>query len=281
MEATAGRAAAAMATTFSKRSGRITAAPYEAKRAPVVPDAGSTSNRPWSDLFEGADICARAPRSGSSRQAPGPSGRTRARTARLRGTRRLRERPSRWRQVQAESGKPCRQIASGPSPGPASSRAKSMSPTVTLLFVQISGVGISTVRRVVSGPDPRHGGGVRCESGSSVFVGHAHVPATSISATAVTRLAWPLTPGPVRRSCSTSGPACGRSGSTSKPPVRRENGLHLTAFLSHLHWDHIIGLPFFPTVHHPGTTLDVYGPPQQGGTLHDVFERVLHPRSSP
>jgi ribonuclease BN (tRNA processing enzyme) len=57
----------------------------------------------------------------------------------------------------------------------------------------------------------------------------------------------------------------------------RENGIHLTAFLSHLHWDHIIGLPFFPTVHHPGTTLDVYGPPQQGGSLHDVFERVLHP----
>lgn len=59
--------------------------------------------------------------------------------------------------------------------------------------------------------------------------------------------------------------------------VARDNGIHLTAFLSHLHWDHIIGLPFFPPLHHPGTTLDVYGPPQQGGTLHDVFERVLHP----
>jgi ribonuclease BN (tRNA processing enzyme) len=56
-----------------------------------------------------------------------------------------------------------------------------------------------------------------------------------------------------------------------------ETGIHLTAFLSHLHWDHIIGLPFFPTVHHPGTRLEVYGPPQQGGSLHDVFERVLHP----
>jgi ribonuclease BN (tRNA processing enzyme) len=56
-----------------------------------------------------------------------------------------------------------------------------------------------------------------------------------------------------------------------------DNGIHLTAFLSHLHWDHIIGLPFFPTVHHPSTTLDIYGPPQQGGSLHDVFERVLHP----
>ena len=55
------------------------------------------------------------------------------------------------------------------------------------------------------------------------------------------------------------------------------HGIHLTAFLSHLHWDHIIGLPFFPTVHNPKTTLDIYGPPQDGGSLHDVFERVLHP----
>ena len=60
-------------------------------------------------------------------------------------------------------------------------------------------------------------------------------------------------------------------------PERVDNGIHLTAFLSHLHWDHIIGLPFFTTVHNPLTTLDIYGPPQAGGSLHDVFERVLHP----
>lgn len=54
-------------------------------------------------------------------------------------------------------------------------------------------------------------------------------------------------------------------------------GLHLTAFLSHLHWDHIIGLPFFTTAHSPRTTLDIYGPAQPGATLHDTFERVLQP----
>jgi ribonuclease BN (tRNA processing enzyme) len=54
--------------------------------------------------------------------------------------------------------------------------------------------------------------------------------------------------------------------------------LHLSAFLSHLHWDHIIGLPFFTTAHDPLTTLDIYGPPQEDGmTLHEVFDRVLHP----
>lgn len=56
-----------------------------------------------------------------------------------------------------------------------------------------------------------------------------------------------------------------------------DDGVELVAFLSHLHWDHIIGLPFFTTVHHPDTTLDVYGPPQVGGSLHDLFDRVLHP----
>jgi ribonuclease BN (tRNA processing enzyme) len=57
-----------------------------------------------------------------------------------------------------------------------------------------------------------------------------------------------------------------------------DDGVELVAFLSHLHWDHIIGLPFFTTAHNPNTKLEVYGPPQAGGSsLHDVFDRVLHP----
>jgi ribonuclease BN (tRNA processing enzyme) len=56
-----------------------------------------------------------------------------------------------------------------------------------------------------------------------------------------------------------------------------ERGLNLVAFLSHLHWDHIIGLPFFTTAHSPRTTLDIYGPAQTGANLHDTFERVLQP----
>jgi ribonuclease BN (tRNA processing enzyme) len=56
-----------------------------------------------------------------------------------------------------------------------------------------------------------------------------------------------------------------------------DDGVELVAFLSHLHWDHIIGLPFFTTAPHPATTLNVYGPPQADGSLHDLFDRVLHP----
>lgn len=40
-----------------------------------------------------------------------------------------------------------------------------------------------------------------------------------------------------------------------------------TALLTHLHWDHIQGLPFFTPILDPGAVLDVYGPPQPGSTL--------------
>jgi ribonuclease BN (tRNA processing enzyme) len=51
----------------------------------------------------------------------------------------------------------------------------------------------------------------------------------------------------------------------------------MTALLTHLHWDHIIGLPFCTPLLKSGTRMDVYGPPQVGGTLHDVIDRVVIP----
>ena len=51
----------------------------------------------------------------------------------------------------------------------------------------------------------------------------------------------------------------------------------VTALLSHLHWDHMIGLPFFAPVLRPGSTMDVYGPPQQRGSLHQVVDQVVQP----
>lgn len=59
--------------------------------------------------------------------------------------------------------------------------------------------------------------------------------------------------------------------------ARKGSPIALTAFLTHLHWDHIIGLPFFTTAHDPLTKLEIYGPPQGGASLHDLFDRVLHP----
>jgi len=42
---------------------------------------------------------------------------------------------------------------------------------------------------------------------------------------------------------------------TKKPQDR----LHLHLLLSHLHWDHVIGLPFFIPVFLPSTTLEIHG----------------------
>ena len=50
-----------------------------------------------------------------------------------------------------------------------------------------------------------------------------------------------------------------------------------TAFLTHIHWDHVQGLPFFPPVHRPGTQLDIYGPHQEDGPLGTVFGGLMRP----
>ena len=53
--------------------------------------------------------------------------------------------------------------------------------------------------------------------------------------------------------------------------------VEVSAFLTHLHWDHIIGLPFCTPLLREGGRMDVYGPPQDGGSLHDIFDRVVKP----
>jgi len=53
--------------------------------------------------------------------------------------------------------------------------------------------------------------------------------------------------------------------------------IEMTALLTHLHWDHIIGLPFCTPLLKPGGKMEVYGPPQEGGSLHEVIDRVVKP----
>jgi ribonuclease BN (tRNA processing enzyme) len=50
-----------------------------------------------------------------------------------------------------------------------------------------------------------------------------------------------------------------------------------SVLLTHLHWDHIIGLPFCTPLLRQGGRMDVYGPPQDGGSLHDIIDRVVKP----
>ena len=56
-----------------------------------------------------------------------------------------------------------------------------------------------------------------------------------------------------------------------------EGEFHGSALLSHLHWDHIQGLPFFLPLHREGATFDVYGPRQTGGPLGEVFAQMMCP----
>jgi phosphoribosyl 1,2-cyclic phosphodiesterase len=53
--------------------------------------------------------------------------------------------------------------------------------------------------------------------------------------------------------------------------------LHASALLTHLHWDHVQGLPFFKPLFNAGTTFDVYGPRQDGGPLGEVFTGLMQP----
>jgi ribonuclease BN (tRNA processing enzyme) len=48
--------------------------------------------------------------------------------------------------------------------------------------------------------------------------------------------------------------------------------------LTHLHWDHVQGLPFFAPLLREGSTLDVYGPSQDDGrTLEEVVSCTIRP----
>jgi phosphoribosyl 1,2-cyclic phosphodiesterase len=66
-------------------------------------------------------------------------------------------------------------------------------------------------------------------------------------------------------------------GTGLRPYSRRCDGdFHGTVLLSHLHWDHVQGLPFFTPLHRAGSTLDVFGPRQEEG-LGPVFAQMMRP----
>lgn len=50
-----------------------------------------------------------------------------------------------------------------------------------------------------------------------------------------------------------------------------------TALVSHLHWDHVQGLPFFVPLLRDGARLTLVGPPQDGDTLQGTIEAFVKP----
>src|SRR3954453_19405235 len=105
----------------------------------------------------------------------------------------------------------------------------------------------------------------------------------------------------VRGSCPCPSPANNRyGGNTScvalevdgEPPIVLDLGTGLrsfgetqpldgsfrgTALVTHIHWDHVQGLPFFPPADRVGAEFDIYGPAQEEGSLEDVFGDLMRP----
>ena len=50
-----------------------------------------------------------------------------------------------------------------------------------------------------------------------------------------------------------------------------------SALITHIHWDHVQGLPFFVPALKPGARIDVYGPAPDGLTLADAFDEFMRP----
>lgn len=50
-----------------------------------------------------------------------------------------------------------------------------------------------------------------------------------------------------------------------------------TVLLTHLHWDHIQGLPFFTPILRPGASMDIVAPIQEGKTLAEAMDEGLAP----
>jgi phosphoribosyl 1,2-cyclic phosphodiesterase len=105
----------------------------------------------------------------------------------------------------------------------------------------------------------------------------------------------------VRGSCPCSAPSYRRYGGNTacvvlsvsgEPPIVFDLGTGLRAFgetqptdgsfrgtalITHIHWDHIQGLPFFPPADRVGAQLDIYGPRHSEGTLAEVFDQFMRP----
>jgi phosphoribosyl 1,2-cyclic phosphodiesterase len=63
--------------------------------------------------------------------------------------------------------------------------------------------------------------------------------------------------------------------------LRRSGTLAADILLSHTHWDHIQGLPFFKPLSVRGNSVCLYGAPQEGVALEEILRRQMDPMVFP
>ena len=53
--------------------------------------------------------------------------------------------------------------------------------------------------------------------------------------------------------------------------------LRASIFVSHYHWDHIQGLPFFAPAYNPGSAIDIWGPRREGRDVRELLAGQMTP----
>ncbi|RMG68792.1 MAG: MBL fold metallo-hydrolase [Calditrichaeota bacterium] len=61
----------------------------------------------------------------------------------------------------------------------------------------------------------------------------------------------------------------------------RDEPIHACIFISHFHWDHIQGLPFFKPAFKPGNRFDVFGCNEPNMKLHEIISWQMNPTYFP
>ncbi len=56
-----------------------------------------------------------------------------------------------------------------------------------------------------------------------------------------------------------------------------DGSFRASALITHIHWDHVQGLPFFPPADRVGASFHIYGPAQEEGSLGEVFGNFMRP----